>query len=554
MEKTCANGWCKAAFEVTDGDLALLEKISPMIAGTTYAFPPPTQCPACRMQRRLAHRNTHTLYKSTSAKSGESLLSMYAPESGFTVYSQEEWSGDWDPREFGAEVDLSRPFFEQFAAMRKRVPRFNLYNRDSENCDYVNYAPHCKSCYLIFAGWFNEECYFGESILECKNCADCAYTEKSQLCYENIDCGRNYNSLYCQGGNTTVDSAFCFDCRNVRNCIGCWNLRNKENHIFNEPASKEEIAALRTRFTSEKFLREFLRDFRARKTAQAIHKATAGHTNENASGDFLFGCKNVHHCFIGLRSQDVRYSGRFVDQKDSMDIESSGKGECVYESMSTDYAYACVGCATSEDVKSCAYCDLCFHCKDCFGCVSLRSAQYCILNKQYTKEEYEALVPKIIERMRETGEWGEYFPIALSPFGYNETLAQEYASIGEKDAHARGWRWHSDATRQPMPQTYSVPDDIRDVPEAILQEILSCETCTKNFKLIPQELAFYRRIGIPIPHSCPECRHAARMALRNPRKLWDRQCMKCQKSIQSSYAPDRPEIVYCEECYLAEVY
>jgi len=28
--------------------------------------------------------------------------------------------------------------------------------------------------------------------------------------------------------------------------------------------------------------------------------------------------------------------------------------------------------------------------------------------------------------MIETGEWGEFFHPSLSPFGYNETVAQEY--------------------------------------------------------------------------------------------------------------------------------
>jgi hypothetical protein len=37
-----------------------------------------------------------------------------------------------------------------------------------------------------------------------------------------------------------------------------------------------------------------------------------------------------------------------------------------------------------------------------FGCIGLRGKEYCILNKQYTKEEYEALVPKIIEKMKES--------------------------------------------------------------------------------------------------------------------------------------------------------
>jgi CxxC-x17-CxxC domain-containing protein len=59
---------------------------------------------------------------------------------------------------------------------------------------------------------------------------------------------------------------------------------------------------------------------------------------------------------------------------------------------------------------------------------------------------------------------------------------------------------------------------------------------------------------IPIPHNCFDCRHKARMALRNPRRLWSRTCAKCGTAISTSYSPDRPEIVYCEECYLKEVY
>jgi hypothetical protein len=36
--------------------------------------------------------------------------------------------------------------------------------------------------------------------------------------------------------------------------------------------------------------------------------------------------------------------------------------------------------------------------------------------------------------MKSTGEWGEFFPLALSPFGYNETVAQDYFPITESKA------------------------------------------------------------------------------------------------------------------------
>lgn len=552
-QQTCKQ--CGTAFEVTADDLAFYEKISPVTAGKKFSIPPPTLCPWCRMQRRMAHRNVRHLYRTASAKSGEPMISMYAPDGGFTVYSQKEWwSDDWDPLQYGQAVDPSQPLFPQFEALRLRVPRFNVYNRDSENSEYVNYAPHNKNCYLLFGCWFDEDCFYGDTMMECKSCMDGLHLERSQLCYEQVDSSNNYNSIECQACSETVDSAFCFDCRGVQHCIGCWNLRNKQYHIFNQPASREEVEALRARFSSSAFLQTFLQDFRMRKQKNAIHKAITGSNNENSLGDFLFDCKNVYFAFIGYRNQDVRYASRAVEQKDSGDLEGVGKGELVYESMSNDFAYSSIGCSTCENLKSSFYCDLCFNAKDCFGCIALRNKQYCILNRQYTQGEYESLVPRVIAAMQSNGEWGEFFPVTLSPFCYNETVAQEHFPLTEEAAHQRGWKWRPRDPKQYLPQTYVLPDSIQDTTDAVVQETLACTTCGKNFKIIPQELAFYRQQSLPVPRICPDCRHAARMSMRNPRRLWQRTCAKCHKEMMTTYAPDRPEIVYCESCYLSEVY
>ncbi len=50
------------------------------------------------------------------------------------------------------------------------------------------------------------------------------------------------------------------------------------------------------------------------------------------------------------------------------------------------------------------YCYSSVQSHNCFGCVSAKQNEYCILNKQYTKEQYEELVPKIIEHMIKNGE------------------------------------------------------------------------------------------------------------------------------------------------------
>ncbi len=171
-------------------------------------------------------------------------------------------------------------------------------------------------------------------------------------------------------------------------------------------------------------------------------------------------------------------------------------------------------------------------CSDCFGCVGLRNKSYCILNKQYTKEEYEELVPQIIERMMADGEWGEFFPSSMSPFGYNETVAQEYFPLTREEITESGiFNWSD--YEAPFPTVEKVipasklPDTIDSIPDDILNWAIECEVTGRPFRIIRQELEFYRKHSLPIPRRHPDQRHLDRMALRNPRKLYERQCDKC---------------------------
>jgi len=216
----------------------------------------------------------------------------------------------------------------------------------------------------------------------------------------------------------------------------------------------------------------------------------------------------------------------------------------------------------------------------CFWCVDLQNAKYCILNKQYTKEQYEVLVPKVIEHMKTTWEWWEFFPIELSPFAYNETVAQEYFPMTKEEclntyskwlfndnvsvetrsiaSLHKGWKWKDQEDQIPNVEKIipagKLPNNISDIPDDILNWAISCELSERPFKIIPQELKFYREHDIPIPHLHPDERHKSRMKLRNPRRLYDRKCKKCEKDIKTTYAPGREEMVYCEECYLHTVY
>ena len=129
--------------------------------------------------------------------------------------------------------------------------------------------------------------------------------------------------------------------------------------------------------------------------------------------------------------------------------------------------------------------------------MSLKNNKFCILNKQYTKEEYEELMPRIIEHMKKENSYGEFFPVDLTVYGYNETKAFEWFPMAESEVRARGWKWREKDVRQYLPGT---------------NEILACVDCGKNYRIIPYERNFYEKLGLLIPKKCPDCKHYERIA------------------------------------------
>ena len=161
--------------------------------------------------------------------------------------------------------------------------------------------------------------------------------------------------------------------------------------------------------------------------------------------------------------------------------------------------------------------------------------------------------------MKKTGEYGEFFPPSIAPVCYNETQGNYYMPENKEEVLSRGWLWEDKIPGifgKETIQPENISDSIKDLNDSLIKEIFKCVSCTKNYNLTMDEFNFYKRENIPIPRNCPECRYKKRFALRLPRKLWHRSCMKegCTNEFETSYAPERLEIVYCEKCYQQEVY
>lgn len=553
MGKNCAHCMkkiCKisgAEFKISEKDLAYYKKIG---------VSEPTLCSEERVRRRMAIRNERNLYKRKSDFSGISLISMYHPDSPFPIYSKEEWLSDkWDPMKYGQEINFGHSFFEQFHELQKVVPRANLaVFANTENADFCNYVGDAKNCYLCFGSIFIEDCMYGNPYYS-KNCVDCFLVRKSELCYECIDSEELYHCIYLQDCYQCNDCFFGFDLKSCRNCIGCVGLRKKQYYIFNKQYSKEDY---------EKFSQSF--DFCDKEKVDMVqkklkelklnfpHLAAVILNSENVTGNYIFNSKNCFNCFQISDNEDCSYNIQTTTSKDCYDMNYTEENELCYEYLGNYRNYKAIFSAICYGSREVYYCDYVTNCKNCFGCVALKNKEYCIFNKQYTETGYKELLPRLIKLMQDHDEWGEFFPIKYSPFAYNESVAYDYFPLNKEEALGRGYRWRDDNKAEFKNSEFVPPKKIEDAKDSICAEILVCEVSGRNYKIMPAELKFYRQMKLPIPRRHFIERHKARLAKRLPYKIFERKCSLCGDEIKTSYSLEREEQIYCENCYLKNVY
>ncbi|MDD5769459.1 MAG: hypothetical protein PHE25_00680, partial [Candidatus Gracilibacteria bacterium] len=541
--KTCKH--CQSSFSITDKDLEFYEKVSPNFLGKKYLIPPPTLCPDCRQQRRLSFNNIRNLYKRLCNATGKPIISIFSPDKLYKVYNQDFWwSDNWNPLNYGQNFDFNKCFFEQFNELKHKVPFMNLYVDSNENSDYVNQSGWSKNCYLSFCSDYCEECHYCSDVYNSKKSIDCTYGFDIENCYFCIDCKNCSNLKYCKNCIDCSNSLSLDNCIGCKNCINCSDLVNNQYFINNKQYSKEEYEKEEKNILLKN---EFYNDIMKPK------RFYIGKNNENVNGNYLINCKNLDHCFDDNNQEDSKYCHNLKGGKDCYDMNRWGRySELCYESSAIGentknviFSEACWG--NINNLLYCSFC--CNNSSNLFGCIGLRNKSYCILNKQYTKEEYEILVPKIIEHMQKTGEWGEFFPSSISPFGYNETVAMEYFQVifpnHENSPHPNPlpmgegiqgggqgiFNWSNYQTPFPKVektiQAIKLPNNIKDIPDDILNWAIECEISKKPFKIISQELEFYRKHNLPIPRRHPDRRHLDRMNLRNSIGLFDRKCDKC---------------------------
>ncbi|MFH0890560.1 MAG: hypothetical protein V1856_00830 [Candidatus Liptonbacteria bacterium] len=575
--KTCQN--CHNNFVIEPEDFRFYEKIN---------IPPPTFCPECRNMRRMAWREYHLLYRGTCALCGKAVVTVHAPGGPFTIYCRDCYKSDkWDPMSYGQEYDFNKPFFAQYQTLLEAVPRPALTGNNLVNSEYSHGCEGVKNCYYVFWSYnseYSENCY---GLLLSQNCFDCYLTDNSDHAYESLHSNRLYRVGFGYFADECLDSTFLYNCVSCSDCFGCINLRKQKYCLFNEQLSKVDYFARLKEWDmgSYKKLEEAKRKFRALYFS-VPHRSSHVISCQNVTGDIIRNAKNCQNCFIALDGVEncKNIYGGGLNLRDSQDVSAGGvTTELNYETYGvTGNTQRCFFSAGGGNCQDTWYCDWAHNSSDVFGCVSVRNKRYSILNKQYSRGEYVELTAQIRRHMDEMPyidkkgrvyKFGEFFPTELSAYAYNETFGFPFYPKTKEAVLSEGWRW-----QDPQPRTYQItlraadmPEHIRDTNDSILEQTIGClcggkcdEQCITAFRISPNELEFHRTMNLALPRVCSNCRDAQRLVWRNNFRLWHRRCAcdkvkhfhagQCPEEFETTFPPDRPEIIYCDKCYKTEFF
>ena len=546
---------CNLDFEILENDIEFFNK---------FQVSPPKMCPDCRRQRRLAFANYTTFFKRScdAPEHDEKIISSIPEGTKFPVYDfYYYWYGDRNWYINGRNFDFNESFFKQIKNLFLISPQPAL-TRDpaSVQSDYTSYGIQLKNCYYTFGGINAEEIMFSIWPIGSKNSLDQLISVDTDFSYEGVFPDNCYNCNFVYFSKNCLDCNFIYDCRNCSNCFFCVNLRNKKYCIRNVQYTKEEYFEKIKEFDFGNRLKleeykvkfnKFIKDLPIR--------ATRNEHSKNFTGNYIANSKNCFNSFWALQCENLNYVDFVLKTRDSYDCSISNTSEKLCgDSVVGTNCFNVKFSSFGRELRDCEYVMNCKNCQYCFGCIGLVNAKFYIFNKKYKEEKYWELVDDIKVKMLKDSEYGEFFPLSISPFPYNASLSNIVYNLSkEKVLELGGW-WYDDKINisedMELIKIQDIEQDIKNVSDEILDKSIISDGNGKPFRIVKEELNFYKRKNIAIPSLTPYERIIDRFRFVNNFKIFNDKCFKCEIEVISDYATKNGFKPYCEECYKKEIY
>ncbi|KKP83514.1 MAG: hypothetical protein UR85_C0004G0108 [Candidatus Nomurabacteria bacterium GW2011_GWF2_35_66] len=505
--------YCEGEFNITKEDIEFLKMLR---------VPAPNYCPTCRRIRRFTHLNFFRLFKRkcNAVDHNEMMISILPEECPFPVYDYKYFVGDdFDPFSFGVKYKKGDSPMETLLQLRRGFPMPSFLNRDllSVNSEYSNSGHDIKNGYYVTSCYHSEDIWYSGFLNKSRNIMDSQIVLDSELVYNSVDSEYLYKSSFTYFSSHCIDSMFLFDCRNCQDCFGCVNLRNKRYCVFNEQFSKEDYESFLS--SIKPFSRETISIYEEKFWELVKKLPMNGSRNSNSINSYGINLKNskdLYDVFDSKNAENIRHAEGPIGNKDSMDfLYSGGNSSRVYGTINIGSHSNEVRFSVSS--KTCTNCEFIFNSKNlnnCFMCFGLQNKSYCILNNQYSPDEYYKIIDEIKSEMLERGEYADGLGMEFSAQAYNFSVGQFAFPLDDKEIEKFG----GFVAKEPKTNAEGIeiiskdklPKTIKEVTDEILNKAIECEITGKPFRIIASELEFYKRMDIPLPTIHPTVRKTYR--------------------------------------------
>ncbi len=520
-----------------------------------FGFPVPDIHPIARFALRLCHGNNWSLYWTSDARTGKKLLSCHDPKDGEQIVDHHYWMSDeFDAKEYGREFDFSRGFFEQYFEMVRSIPKPNVTIVNCTNVEYANHVFNSKNCYLCFICFDSENVLYSFRSRASRDCLSIMNSRSCELCYQCIHCSECYDVQFAEFSSHCNASRFLSNCNDCMDCYQCANLKSKQYCIQNTQYTKEDYAAKMNEIDLSSYA-QFQKEYEQWQTFLATQpiQAERNIACEDSTGTFLTNCRSCYFCSNLSNGENCvnSFGNNSVELCDSAGENSQYGLMNVGFIESQDVAYTLV----ARNCYALRYSQYMLQSHDCFGCYGLKKSSHCILNREYSPEEYARLQERITDHMKNTGEWGKFFPPQYSPFFYDDTNAVGVLMSGfdDCDSVARniGMRVRDtgeEKNHDAVPAG-QMSDKCDEFSKQALDTVWACEKSGAAFKVTGQELRLYQRMRVPVPRISWRVQFELYSPLMYP-VPHDAVCSRCGKEIYSYIHPRKTaRRILCDGCF-----
>lgn len=290
-------------------------------------------------------------------------------------------------------------FFKELKRLIEADPKPPVHAENCENCNLADHVYYSKNLTYCFDCLKCTDCVYTYDSVRSAKCVDCDYVADSELLYECVDTLKSFNCEFLEDCSHMTDSSYSVGCRNCHDVFGCVNLRNKSFCIFNRQLSEEEYRTKIQQYKkwpAERVL-AVVSELKKRYPVTQTHEEN----NENSAfGNYIYFNKNCYLCFDASYNTDSGYIYDSSEHKTSYDITQSSTNELSYEVTDSANCFNCNYVVYSAHCQDSSYVFNCLDVKNSLGVVGKAHKQYVILNRQFTKEEYERLSALILEDIK----------------------------------------------------------------------------------------------------------------------------------------------------------